>query len=270
MSLPEVYQALQGQALYQPPKVAEVPLTKPGPNQVLIKIAFAPINPSDIGTILGVYGESKDKVGRSVGLEGSGVVAAVGQDLKVPHKVGDRVHVTGPGTMAQYLLSNSESVYPVQQDDLPLEEAACHFVNPGTVAYMGAKIEQGGHKAAIHTAGSSALGKMLIKYLKPKGIKLINIVRRDEYIEELKKEGADFVLNSQAPDFEEKLKELANKEQATIAFDAIAGDLTGKIVSALPSESQVYVYGLLSGQPTITLTTRESVYGQEFEWTPPK
>jgi len=162
--------------------------------------------------------------------------------------VGDRVHVNGPGLFAEYFVGPSENCSPILQADLSFEDAASHFVNPATVYYMGVLAEKGGHKAAIHNAGASALGRMLIRYFKHKGIKLINIVRKDEYIEVLKnEEGADYVLNSQSPDFEKQLKEVVEKENATISFDALAGDSTAKLLKAHPKGSTCYVYGLLSG-----------------------
>ena len=180
-----------------------------------------------------------------VGTEGSGTIVALGEDLEIPFKVGDRVHVHGFGNMAQYHATNTKNVFPIQ-GDLSFEEAANHIVNPGTAHYIGVLAERGNHKAVIHTAGSSALGRMLIRLLKKKGIKSINIVRRDDYTEELKREGADYILNSTAPDFDAKLKEIATKEEATMAVDAISGDLTSKVMNAQPPNSTVYVYGGLS------------------------
>jgi len=247
-SLPETYKALQSQGPNTSPAIDSVPLSKPGFNQVVVKIEYAALNPSDIYALHGAYRPTQGKA--SVGNEGSGTIVAVGENLLVPHKVGDRVHVSGPGTYSQYLVTKSESCFPIQ-GDLSFEQAASHMVNPGTVYYMGVLAERGGHKAAIHNAGSSALGRMLIRYFKQKGIKTINVVRRDDFNEELTKEGADYILNSQAPDFEAKLKEIAEKEQATIAFDAISGEFTGKLVRAQPPGSTCYVYGALSGDREI-------------------
>jgi len=241
MSLPETQRVIQGDQNGEP-IFKDVPLPKPSQNEVIVKVEFAPVNPTDLIRLKGFYGDNK-----IIGSEGSGVVVAVGENLKVPHKIGDKVHIIGPGTYAQYIVVKSESVFPILVKDLSLEEAASHFVNPATVHYMSYLAEKGGHKAAIHTAGSSALGRMFIRYFKLKGIKTINIVRRDDYTEELLKEGADYVLNSKAPDFEEKFKEIATKENATIAFDAIAGDFTNKVVKAQPPRSTVYIYGLLGG-----------------------
>lgn len=260
MSIPETYKAIIAGENNEP-IIREFPVPKPSTNQVLIKVEFAPINPTDLLKLKGFYGKPTNHASSLSGSEGSGVVVAVGDNLAVPHKVDDRVHIRA-GSWGQYLLASSEDVSPILQNDLPLEEAASHWVNPATVYYMGVVAERGGHKAAIHTAGSSALGKMLIRYFKHKGIKLINIVRKDEYIEELKAEGADYVLNSQAPDFETQLKEISERENATLSFDAIAGDFPNLLIRAQPPESFCYVYGALSGSGITKLNRVELMKGK--------
>ncbi len=196
-----------------------------------------------------------------VGMEGSGTVVALGENLKISFTIGQKVHLTGPGTMGQYILVETSNVYHVQEG-LSLEQAAPHFSNPGTVMHIATVVQQGGHKAAIHTAGSSALGRMMIRYFKEKGIKLINIVRREEYIQELEDEGADYVLNSTDKDFEAKFKEIAEKEQATVAFDAIGGDFTNKVVTAQPPGSICYIYGFLGGRILNSLSIMELFKGK--------
>jgi len=259
MSLPETYKVLLpahtegGQPFFEDhllPKLTD--------NQVLIKVEFAPIHPSDIFLLQGYYKIPGHPV-KPCGYEGSGTIVAVGNNLKVSHKIGDKVFLLGPGTYSQYVVRNSEEVQIVPED-LSLEEAASHFMNPATVYYMGTLAE--GHKAAIHTVGASAVGRMLIRYFKYKGIKLINIVRKEEQIEELKAAGADYVLNSQAEDFEQKLKELAEQESATIAFDAINGEFTGKVLRAQPVKSIIYVYGSMAGFSANGVGTMELFQGK--------
>jgi len=167
-------------------------------------MAFVPINQTDLLCSSGAY-RFTDKPPYPVGREGSAWIAEIGEGVQGPFKVGDRIHVHSQGTHAQYLLVTSEAISPVQ-DGLSLEEAASHLINPGTVAYMVALTLRGNHKAVVSTAASSALGKMLIRALKERDIKSINTVRNDKYIEELKQEGAGYVLNSESADFEAKLK----------------------------------------------------------------
>ena len=68
-------------------------------------------------------------------------------------------------------------------------------------------------------------------------------------MEILAKEGAKFVLNSSEEGFDQKLKELASAHDARIAFDAIGGETTGRILAALPNGSTCYTYGALDGKP---------------------
>ena len=246
MSLPKTYNALfVAPKAGEKPYVKKIPLPKPGKDEVLIKMEFAPINLVDIAIMHGAVppGTTKSDL---VGTEGSGTIAALGQDLQTRFKVGDKVHVQGPGTIGQYLVAKTEKVFLIQ-GNLPLEQAASHYINPITVYRIAMQAEEGKHKAVIHTAGTSAVGKMLVRLLKQKGIKSINVVRRDDFTEELKKDGADYVLNSKDPDFWTNLKEVISKEQATMAADAISGDFSGKLLSAMPPNSTLYVYGLLSG-----------------------
>jgi NADPH:quinone reductase and related Zn-dependent oxidoreductases len=104
------------------------------------------------------------------------------------------------------------------------------------------------------------LGRMMIKYFKTRGIKLINIVRKQEYVDELLKAGADYVLNSTDPDFDKKLKEAAEKENALTAFDAVAGDLTGRVLAAMPNHSTIYVYGALGGPKVKDLNVEDLLF----------
>jgi len=258
MSLPETFKALIIESKGQKPKITNVPLKKPGKNQALVKMEFAPMNPSDMMTIQGSYPVFVSPP-HGVGMEGSGTIAAVGEDLKVPQKVGDKVHVSGLGTYAEYLLTDSENCTKIKEG-LPMDLAACHIVNPMTVHYMAHLVQKGGHKAAIHTAGSSVLGRMIIRYFKHKGLKLINIVRRDEVIPELKEEGAEIILNSKNPDFEEKLKEVAEKEEATICFESIIGDMSGKVLSKMPNDSTMYIYGALSSNKVDNLGVEDFIF----------
>jgi len=151
----------------------------------------------------------------------------------------------GFGTWAEYALINSEDAIRVPAENT-LEEAASSWVNPATAVLMiKDEVIKGGHKAVIHSAGASALGKMLIKELKEAGVKSINLVRREEYIQQLKDLGADYVLNIKDKDFEEKLKKIANDESATICFEAVGGELPGKILTAMPPGSDLLMYGFL-------------------------
>jgi NADPH:quinone reductase len=88
---------------------------------------------------------------------------------------------------------------------------------------------------------------MIIGLFKKNGIPLINVVRRDEQIELLKKDyGADYVLNSESPTFDEDLYELSKKLQANVALECVAGAMTGRVLQVLSVGGICICYGQLS------------------------
>lgn len=90
---------------------------------------------------------------------------------------------------------------------------------------------------------------MIIRVFKEAGIKLINVVRREEQVEMLKNEyGADIVLNSTSEDFDAELYKLAQENNAIVALDAVAGEMPGRLLNAMPIDAILISYGQLSEQ----------------------
>jgi NADPH:quinone reductase-like Zn-dependent oxidoreductase len=80
-----------------------------------------------------------------------------------------------------------------------------------------------------------------------KRIPVINIVRKPEQAEELKKLGSKHILISTDPQFSEQLANMSAELKATILFDSVCGRQFGDLISELPYGSKVVVYGNLSG-----------------------
>jgi NADPH2:quinone reductase len=152
----------------------------------------------------------------------------------------------------------------------PAEGASC-FVNPLTALGMVATMRAEGHKALVHTAAASNLGQMLHKICLKDSVGLVNIVRRQEHVDLLKKLGAAHVCNSSAPTFMEDLTEALVATGATVAFDAIGGGtIAGQILTAMEAAAnrtakeysrygstvhkQVYIYGGLDRGPQFSRT----------------
>ena len=236
-------------------KIVELETPQITDDEILVKVEAASINPSDVYFIKG-HQIKEIPTPHGAGFEGSGTALEVGKNHASRIKIGDKVCFCGApgvaGTWAQYHKLPGEMVFPMHPDNT-LEESAAHFINPVTVVLMLKEIQREGHKAVIHSAGASALGKMMIKLFKEHGIKTINLVRRDDVKEELSKLGADYVLNIKDSDFEKQLEEVIKKEHPTKFYDAIAGDFTPKIFKMMPPKSIISVYGALSGKLDITV-----------------
>jgi NADPH:quinone reductase len=102
-----------------------------------------------------------------------------------------------------------------------------------------------GKKGIIHTGAASALGRMLNKYCQTLGIPLLNIVRREEQAELLKKEGAKHVIITKG-DWQEEYKAAIKEHGFNVFFDALGGGETLEaLISGLGSNSWVHIYGAL-------------------------
>lgn len=228
--------------------ILEKPLPKPKHGQVLIKIEAAPCNPSDLLFLEGSYGVKKP-FPAVPGWEGAGTVIESGGGPFGWWLKGKRVwcggQSTGDGTWAEYYIAEAKTCVPLK-DGVSFEQGATLIINPLTAYGMVERAVSQGHKALIQTAAASQVGRMVQFLARQKKIPLINIVRRDEQVQELLNDGEKYVLNSEAGDFFEKLKNLAKELSATIAFEAVGGDMTGKVLAAMPKKSKIWVYGALA------------------------
>jgi NADPH:quinone reductase-like Zn-dependent oxidoreductase len=272
-------------------QLVEVPVHDPGPDEVVVRVEAAPINPSDLGVLLGPADLSKARFGGSAerptvtiplaraartalarrlehplpaGNEGAGVVVAAGENAKA--LLGVRVAVLAGGMYAQYRAVPAADCVALPRD-IPLDQGAAAFVNPLTALAMVETMRLEGHSGLVHTAAASNLGQMLVKICLEDDIPLVNIVRRPEQVELLRKLGARYVCDSSAAAFGADLVQALGETGATLAFDAIGGGRTaGQILGAMEAVAgakmtefsvygsgqpkQVYIYGSLDPSPT--------------------
>jgi NADPH:quinone reductase-like Zn-dependent oxidoreductase len=148
------------------------------------------------------------------------------------------------------MLADAAQCIPLRKDT-DIEQASMMIINPFTAwALLGLSKELRA-PAVVQTAAASALGRMIQRLAKKRGVGVVNVVRRPEQVALLEGEGAQYVLDSTADDFDERLKELCKRLRATVAFDAVAGELTGRLLSAMPNGGTAIVYGGLSMQPCL-------------------
>ncbi|KAA3638089.1 MAG: hypothetical protein DWQ02_05625 [Bacteroidetes bacterium] len=231
--------------------IEERPVPKPGKNEVLVKVAYAPINPSDLATLHGFYG-FKDPTPIVPGGEGSGEVVAAGPGLMAKNFLGKKVACTGwgvgGGVWSEYVVKSVKGGVLSLNKSLSLEQGAMSFINPLTASAFIDISKKAGQKAIVMTAAASSLGRMVNRLGRSEGIQIVNIVRRDQQVELLKSQGADIVLNSTASDFEQQLHDACHQSNAHLAFDAVAGPLTNQVIKAMPENSKVIVFSSLSKQ----------------------
>jgi NADPH:quinone reductase-like Zn-dependent oxidoreductase len=240
--------------------LVDVPTPEPAADEVVVRVEAAPINPSDLGLLVGAADMSTAKAsggkdapvitakvpesamramaGRldesmPVGNEGAGVVIKTGSSDAAKALMGKTVAMIGGAMYAQYRTLKVRECLPLPAGTTPAEGASC-FVNPLTALGMTETMRREGHKALVHTAAASSLGQMLNKICIKDGIPLVNIVRSKEQADILHKIGAKYVVDSTAPNFLGDLTNALVETGATIAFDAIGGGkLAGDILNCM-------------------------------------
>jgi NADPH:quinone reductase len=253
-SLPATMQAVQLDAPYGKLSLRAVPMPHPQAGQVLIRMAAAPINPSDVGALTGYSYSGEHTYPFTPGLEGSGRVMEAGSGLMGRFLKGRRVAcaatLPGNGTWAEYMLTSAQSCIPLNQN-VSLEQAALALTNPLTALAIFEIAKRGRHRAIVSTAAASALGYMLLRIGKRRNIPIIHIVRRQEQADLMRSRGGEYILNSSEADFAEQLRTMGEELHATLWLDAIGGSLTQILAEAAPFGSTILMYSRLSLQDSL-------------------
>jgi NADPH:quinone reductase-like Zn-dependent oxidoreductase len=241
-------------------KIAEREIPKLQPEEVLIKMAAAPCNPSDIAFLQGRYNVVKS-LPAIPGFEGAGTIINAGKKKK--NMIGKRVsfftQADGDGTWSEYIVASASDCL-ILNDNLSFEQAACLAINPLTAYALFELAMIKYSKAIIQNAAGGQVAAFLRLLAKKQNIAVINIVRKKEHIEKLKTNGADYVLDSSDKSFAEDLKMLAKELNARIAFDAVGGEQCGTILNALPDGGEVILYGGLSGADVSGIDSLELIF----------
>ena len=234
----------------------EVAVPEPAADEVVVRVEAAPINPSDLGLLLGPADLATMRAGGSterptltasvpkarlpgvagrldqalpVGNEGAGVVVKAGSDA--PALLGKTVATRTPGMYAQYRVAKLVDCI-VLPAGTTAKDGASAFVNPLTALGMVETMRNEGHTGLVHTAAASNLGQMLVRLCLADGIPLVNVVRSAQQAELLRGIGAEHVVDSTSPTFVDDLTAALAKTGATLAFDAIGGGTLGDAILA--------------------------------------
>jgi NADPH:quinone reductase-like Zn-dependent oxidoreductase len=238
----------------------QVAIPAPGPDEIVVRVEASPINPSDLGLLLGAADPATAKLAGAgasavvtatvaqanmkamagrldesmpVGNEGAGTVVKAGSSPEAQALLGKMVAMIGGAMYAQYRVIKAKEVLPLPDGTTAAEGASC-FVNPLTSLGMTETMRREGHTALVHTAAASNLGQMLNRICQKDGIDLVNIVRSEAQEKLLRNIGAKYVVNSAAPTFYDDLVAALEATGATIAFDATGGGkLQGQILHAM-------------------------------------
>lgn len=215
-----------------------------GPDDVLIRMEFAPINPSDLITISGAY-RGRTSLPFLPGFEGVGIVHQVG-DKVTQFKIGERVMpIRQSGTWQQYQIANAENCFKMD-DRLSAQDAAMSYINPMTAIKMVYEIAQvtQSHKVLVNAANSE-IGHIIIELCLKIGADITALARSDRSVNELARKFGDHITVKNQDQF------MSSKNTQTFdaMFDAIGGPKAEELALFLKTDGMIVHYGLLSGVP---------------------
>ena len=235
---------------YGPPETVancvEVPdVGAPGPGEVVFDVLAFPINPADVSFCRGSY-RLRPPLPATPGAECVGRVAAVGGGV-TQLRPGNLVVNMQRENWVQRRRIRSEDAIPVPAG-LDLAQAAMLRINPATALLL---LED--HVAlkpgdwVIQDVANSAVGRHLIVLTKARGVKTVNVVRRDDVAAELRDLGADVVLKDGA-DLAERARSAAGRAPIRLGIDAVSGDACRRIADSVGDGGVVVSYGSMSGE----------------------
>jgi NADPH:quinone reductase-like Zn-dependent oxidoreductase len=236
-----------------------VPFDRPvlAPGQALVAVLAAPINPSDVLMLTGQYGQlpplpavgGSEGVGRVVELGPQTQGPAVGQTVLLP---------AGSGTWASHVVVPAAHLVPLPNDADP-KQLAMLTVNPPTASLLlsdFASLQPGDW--VIQNSANSGVGSYVVQLARLRGLKTVNLVRRESAVAGVQAQGGDVVLVD-GDDLAERVKAATGGAAIKLGIDAVGGSATMRLAATLAEGATVVNYGALSGEPCV-LSPRELVF----------
>lgn len=245
-------QAIQIEAFGNPAevmKVVDIPdVGAPGEGEVVIALEASPINMSDLLMISGRYGY-RPKLPSVMGTEGVGSVIAVGSGVK--HlKQGDRTLVPYPSAAwAERIKADASRLRSLGAGDV--HQLAMLGINPPTAYLMLTDFVALSPGAwVIQNSANSGVGRALIGIAKSLGLKTVNVVRRDDVVDEIKAIGGDVVVVD-GPDLAKRVAAETGKALIALAIDGVADTSTTGLLGCLTDKGVHVFYSAISGKPLV-------------------
>lgn len=226
--------------------IATGPLPTIGETDVLIEVQFAGVNRPDVAQRSGAYAPPPG-ASPIMGLEVSGIVAAIGVDVK-QWQVGDAVCALTPGGgYAEYCAVSGAHCLPIPRG-LSMVEAAGVPENFFTVwvnVFDTCKLKAG-ESLLVH-GGSSGIGLTAIQLAKAFGATVFTTVGNDEKSAFCKKIGADHVFNYKTQDWVSEISAITQKKGVNVILDMVGGSYIEKNMRSLALEGRYCFIAFLEG-----------------------
>jgi len=231
-------------------ELVDIPVPEPGPGEVLVEMAYAGVNFTDIYRRSGVYANSptyRTSLPYGLGIEGSGTVAKLGEGVS-DYSIDERVVFTrNQASYAEYTVTPAHRLVRVP-DQLGLDVASA-VISQGMAAHYLAH-EYGlkaGDVCLVH-AGAGGVGQLLIQLAKMRGARVIATVGSADKATIARACGADEVILYREVNFREAARALTQDRGVDIVFDSVGKDTLHDSLYSLRRHGLCVLFGQSSGE----------------------
>lgn len=246
-------------------RVVDVPVGDPGPGQVRIRHRACGLNFIDIYQRTGQY---KGAMPLVLGMEGAGVIEAVGEGVE--HlKPGDRAAYASqpPGAYSEARVMPATSVVKLP-DAIDFDTAAAMMLKGLTVQYLLRKTQpQGGLQPGDHVlfhAAAGGVGLIACQWARAMGLQLIGTAGSDEKCRLALEHGAAHAINYTTEDFVARVKEITGGRGVKVVYDSVGAQTFGRSLDCLRPFGLLASFGAASGPvpplDVLTLSQKGSLY----------
>lgn len=224
--------------------LGEAPIPQPRPGEVRLRLLRSPIHNHDLATIRGSYGV-KPQLPAVGGSEFFGIVDGTGDGVTL--ELGARVSATVQGAWSEFVLAPAQGCVTIP-DGIPDDSAAQLMSMPlsASVLLDSLQVEPGAW--ILQNAANGAVGRILMRLAQKRGVNVINLVRRSDAADDLRRVGAEHVVVSESPDWSDQVRALTKGAAITRVIDSIAGPHSIDLQHLLGRGSVYVIFGGLAAQ----------------------
>lgn len=224
----------------------QVPDIVPGRGEVLIKVSAAGVNRADLLQAAGLY-PPPPGASELLGMEVSGVVAAVADDVGDWSPGQEVCALLAGGGYAEYVAAPAGQVLPIPdgidlQDSAGIPEVACTVWS--NVA-MTAHLSKG--QFILIQGGASGVGSHAIQVARALGARVAVTAGSPAKLEQCRELGAEITINYHDEDFVARVKEATDGAGADVILDIMGASYLDRNIDALASDGRLVIIGMQGG-----------------------
>jgi NADPH2:quinone reductase len=239
--------------------VSELERPEPGPSEVRLRVVLSPIHNHDLWTARGTYG-FKPSLPARAGTEAVAVIDALGEGVE-GLELDQRVATGGTfGAWAEFVIAKAEGLIPVP-DALPDEAAAQLVAMPFSAISLLDSLGLAEGDWLVQNAANGAVGRMVAQLGAARGINVVGLVRRAAGVEELREQGIERVVATDAEGWRDEVAAITGGAPIRVGIESVGGKAAGDVLSLLAEGGELVAFGAMAA-PVMEIASGDVIFKQ--------